>query len=261
MAKEYVQSSRSEMYASMNEWAKFMRRDDDSIFSALFHDQEIVNSTDVEEFVEATAKFFDLPIPDVYNSCETLAKVISHNNAQYEVHYDWKKLCDAGINNKDAFKLVLTHELCHHVFKSVRFGFCRNESWNQELMSDFVAGIRSKKHYIASGKYKYAIGTTKACPTHPPGYFRKGLFDLGRKTAERLEHNDFNIHDVTDAFCYIMEVNKKRLNEEWSHFVIHSDDPKPKTTPIEDLPDTNLIKIAVLKYRKEQAEQKQQNQK
>lgn len=253
-----------EMYDHINEWAKFMRRDDDSIFSALFHDKEDVSTDEVEKFVSDTAKFFDLPLPHVHNSCETLAKIVSYSDAKYAVFYDWEKLSKVGINNKAAFKLLLTHELCHHVFKKARFGFCRNESWNQELMSDFVAGIRSIMNFIPCGKYKYAIGTTKASLTHPPGYYRKGLFDLGRQSGEEWYKSgkSFNIHDVVDAFCEIMEVNKNNLNKVWMDFVKNSDfkEPKPKVTPVEDLPDNNLVKMYIMKKRKEEEERRKQQQ-
>lgn len=245
-----------ELYEHINTWAKFLRRDEDNIFNALFFDKEDVTEEDVACFVKEAAEFFDLPLPVVHDSCETMAKVISHNMADYEVFYNWKSLGQSGINNKDAFNLVMTHELCHHVFRSTRFFYCRNEQWNQELVCDFMVGVRAEAYGIATGKYKYVVGSTKACITHPPGYFRKAMVEFGRKAARKVidQGKKIKVFTLVDDFNEVMEVNCNQLNSDWQFFVRHSDDPKPVHKPkaIEDLPDTNLIKQAVLKYRQQE---------
>ena len=242
--------TQQELYAHMAEWQKFLRRDEDNIFNALFYDKEVIRPEEVDEFVHDTAMFFDMPVPQVYDSCETLAKEVSRSGSDYDIFYNEKLLRDAGINNRDAFKLMLTHEICHHTFRNVVFGLLNNEHWTQELVCDYVAGVRSVMCNINTGKYKYTVSVTESSLSHPPGWCRKPAFLRGREVIQALLKNgeSLRIKDVIDEFKDFVVRNRDVIEKEWERFVEHINDPKPvnEETRCEDLPDTNLIKKYML---------------
>ena len=245
-----TETTQQELYAHMAEWRKFLRRHEDNVFNGLFFDKEDITPEEVDKFVYDTAMFFDMPLPQVYDTCDTLAKEISRSGSDYDIFYNEKLLRDAGINNKDAFKLMLTHEVCHHTFRNVIFGLLNNEHWTKELVCDYMAGVRSLMDGFTTGKYKYTISTTKSSMSHPPGWCRKPAFLQGRQTIESLLGNGeyLRIRDVIDDFKDFIIRNKEVIENEWNRYVEHCNDPipAPKQTRIEDLPDTNLIKQYVL---------------
>lgn len=239
-----------ELYAHMAEWHRFQRRDTDNIFNALFYDKENLATDEIMEFVQGTARFFDMPLPQVYDGCETFAKAVSRSMADYDICYNEKLLDGIGINNRDAFKLLMTHEVSHHVFRNVVFGSLANERWTHELVCDYMAGVRSVMCSFATGKYKYAIGASKPSLTHPPGLYRKKAFLHGCKAVEELRKSCGGLQhtDVLDGFKEFIIQSRPMIDDEWYSFLEHVDGPVPAPveTGIEDLPDSNLLKQLVL---------------
>ena len=94
MATEMTQQ---ELYAHMAEWRKFLRRHEDNVFNGLFFDKEDITPEEVDKFVYDTAMFFDMPLPQVYDTCDTLAKEIGRSGSDYDIFYNEKLLRDAGI--------------------------------------------------------------------------------------------------------------------------------------------------------------------
>lgn len=246
---------KKQVYMDM-QWTKSLRRDEDNIFNALFLDKEAISDDEVEAFVLSTAKFFDIAVPEVFNFCKGLAEIKSKGDKDNKLFYNMRNLQEIGINNKDAFKLLLTHELCHLVFRNACFGCCLNESWNHEMMCDFVAGIRAELEDIASGKYKYAVHKTPPSITHPAGSFRKHMVEEGRSIAIRYKETGeaFNLYDIIDPFLSVMEKYAGQLNDEWQRFIISSDEPIKIATrrPVEELPESNLLRQAIERYRNNQ---------
>lgn len=238
--------TQQELYTQMAEWQKFIRRHEDNVFNGIFFDKEDIRPDEIDKFVYDTAMFFDMPLPQVYDRCETLAKEISRSGSDYDIFYNEKLLRETGINNKDAFKLMLTHEVSHHTFRNVIFGLLYNERWTHELLCDYMAGVRSYMSGFTTGKYKYTISTTKTCDTHPPGWCRKPAFLQGRKTIKALleDGGTFRSNDIVGGFKDFICRNKEVIETEWELYIEHIKDPKPvlKETRLEDLPDTNLIK-------------------
>lgn len=242
--------TRQKLFAKMSIWNKFIRRHEDNIFNALFFDKEDFCAEEIDGFVHDTAMFFDVTLPQVYDDCETLAKEISRSGSDYDIYYNERLLRDAGINNKDAFKLMLTHEVCHHVFRNVVFGLIENERWTHELICDYMAAVRAVMNGFATGKYLYTIRESKGSRSHPPGWIRKPAFVQGWKSVESLlnENVKFNVHHLIGNFKEFVMYNKDVIDNEWRNIDAHIDDPKPepKETRIEDLPDSNLIKRYVM---------------
>lgn len=242
--------SQQEHFDHMSKWQKYVRRHKDNVFNAIFFDKEDFSIEEIEGFVHDTAMYFDVPLPQVYDECETLAKEISRSGSDYEVYYNENLLRRAGINNKDAFKLMLTHEVCHHVFRNVAFGMLSNDSWTHELVCDYMAAVRSVMDGFATGKYLYTISNANGDQSHPPGWLRKQAFLHARQSVEFLisEQRKFNVHYLMSSFREFVKKNKDVLDDECNIILQHSEAPKTeaKDIRINDLPDSNLIKRYVL---------------
>lgn len=253
------------MNSSEAQWFyKFSRRHEANVFNALFKDKEPITEDDVDKRVKRAALFFDLPIPTILKSSDCLAKIAFTDQTELggEIRYDLKKLEEIGINNVDAFEALITHELSHQYLASYKFNFCRNKNWSMELACDYIVGVRCSANMIASGKYKYAVSQMKASESHPDGEYRLKAVKTGFDFAEWLIRRGKR----PTAEMALIGINKflceqsAQLNESFFRFMTTPPPPPPKERDIMDLPDNNLIKQYVLKWRAEQA-QKQNQQK
>lgn len=239
---------------------RFLRRHECNVFNALFYDKETITEEDIKVRVKRASEFFDLPIPTLINQCETLAKITYSNSAELgsEIQFDVKKLYDIGINNVDAFDAMLSHELSHQYLANQRFNFCQNPRWCIELACDFIVGVRCSVNMIASGKYKYAVSTMKASPSHPDGSFRLSAVKSGFDFAEWLfrKRRRPTANEAMVGVTRFLCSNSKALNESYCKFLTTPPTPPAKPRDIMDYPDNNLIKQAVLKYRAEQEKKK-----
>lgn len=240
---------------------KMLRRHECNIFNALFKDKEVITEDIIKERVAKASRFFDLPIPTLIDKCDTLAKIVFSDCSELgsEIRYDIKKLEEKGINNYDAFDAMLTHELSHQLLAGARFNFCLNASWCVELACDFITGARCSANHIASGKYKYAVSTMKASETHPDGEFRLKAVKSGFDFTEWLYRKDVrvSIKSIMLGVNQFLCLNSKALNEAFLKFLTTPTPLPSKPIDVMDLPDNNLIKQYVLKYREQQS--KKQN--
>lgn len=242
-------------YNSMNDWAKFMRRHSSNVFAAIFQDRETI--TDIPEIVQSIAQFFNIPEPKVIDTCQSMAQILTDENTQNcEVHYNMKLLMDNGINNHDAFVLCMVHELTHQYLSRERIGLFVNELWIQELAADMMTGIYSYLHHLATGKYKFTIGMQEASITHPDGHIRQIAVDFGRLYFERSgsTHKKIVASQVLNLLPLFVYSHYKELQESWKKVFAEIMNPtvKEDVKPIKiyDLPDTNLIKQALLRAQK-----------
>lgn len=235
---------------------RLLRRHECNVFNALFHDKETITEEDIRVRVRRASEFFDLPIPVMIDNCETLAKITYSNSSELgsEIQYDIKKLYDIGINNVDAFDAMLSHELSHQYLANQRFNFCQNPQWCVELACDFLTGVRCSANMIASGKYKYAVSTMKASPSHPDGSFRLKAVKSGFNFAEWLfrKRRRPTASEAMIGLTRFLCSNSKALNESYYKFLTTPPAPPVKPRDIMDYPDSNLLKQAVLRYRAEQ---------
>ncbi len=239
-----------------HEFYKILRRHECNPFNAHFYDKEPLTEDEIKKRVKRASDFFDLPIPTMVSQCETLAKITFSDSSELgsEIQYDVKKLYEIGINNLDAFDAMLTHELSHHFLATQKFNFCHNKQWCIELACDFIVGVRCSANMIASGKYKYAVSTMKTSATHPDGSFRLSAVKSGFDFAEWLfrKNRKPTAMNAMLGLTRFLIANSKALNKSYFKFLTTPPAPPEKPCDIMDLPDSNLIKQAVLKYRAEQ---------
>ena len=241
-------------------WVKFVRRHKASIIDALFLDKDYdIKEEDIKGTIKQVADFFELPLPVIRERAETIAEVMtSENAAECELYYNWREMEKSGINNREALKLAFLHELSHQYLYKTRFLLFENELWIQELAADLlVGGFSVLNGDVATGKYKYVVSTQKASLTHPDGKLREEIVVYGRiYTEQLLRQKRYNgIKDILTGLPAFVYSHYQELQESWDNISLEDtleEQKKPaEQTPIdyESLPDTNLLKQYWLKHK------------
>lgn len=235
------------------EWMKYSRRHEANVFNAIFYDKEDVTEDDIQRIIANVAAFFDLPQPEINSRCEAFAEVLLRDTTgECELSYNMEMLRKVGVNNRDAFTLCFVHEMAHQMLYKHRFMLFTSERWVQELAADLTAGLYAERHNLATGKFKYALSVQKHCITHPDGALRKEIVEHGRNYLERRRVDGEKMMNmvlrIMPSFVFL---HKKELKESWQQMLDELETPPPKAQHynIEDLPDSNLIKQAVMKYK------------
>lgn len=235
------------------QWMKYMRRHEANVFNAIFYDKEEVTEDDILRIIADVAAFFDLSIPVINGKCESFAEVLLGDKAEEcELSYNLEMLRNAGINNKDAFTLCFVHEMAHQMLYKHQFMLFCSERWVQELAADLTAGLYAERHLLATGKFKYALSRQDHSITHPDGELRKEIVECGRHHLERQMVDGEKMMDMVQQIMpSFVFIHKKELKQSWYQLLDESESPphEPKNYNIEDLPDSNLLKQAVMKYK------------
>ena len=240
-------------------WVKFVRRHKAGIIDALFLDKDYdIKEVDIKGTIKQVADFFELPVPVIKERAETIAEVVtSENAAECELYYNWRKMEKSGINNREALKLAFLHELSHQYLYKTRFLLFESELWIQELAADLlVGGFSVLNGDVATGKYKYVVSTQKASLTHPDGKLREKIVVYGREYVEQLlrQKRYSGIKDILTGLPAFVYSHYQELQESWEAISLEDmmkDEEKPVERPIdyESLPETNLLKQYWLKHK------------
>lgn len=253
-----------EVYEHMAELWKFQRRHECNLFEALFKDREDVTEEDIVAIVANVAEFFNMPTPEISSKCETFAEVLLGDNAdKCELSYNMEMLKKTGINNNDAFTLCFVHEMAHQMLFHYRFSLFCSERWILELAADMTAGLYAARHLLTTGKFKYALSRQKYSLTHPDGKLRKEIVECGRQNLERMRVDGNTIMDIVVRYMPIfVYTHYDTLESDYRKMAYELElpsPPPPQPVRIEDLPDSNLIKQAVMKHRKQKDKDNENN--
>ena len=252
-----------ETYKYISDWWAFVRRHKANIFEVFFMDKEHIKDEDVPIIVERIASFFLLPVPTILSQGESIAEVMVSDDANLcELSFNMEMMQKAGINNLDVLVLSLVHEMGHQYLRDRYFMLFDNELWIQELAADMIAGAFCERNDLASGKYKYVLEQLKPTMTHPDGKLRSAIVDYGREQARHLvKQQAFDSpDDILQFLPDFVYTHYRELQSAWSDVRLEDEmkgEVNEKRSPIniDALPDTNLIKQATLKYRKQKEEQ------
>ena len=208
-----------DMYEHMAAWHAFTRRHDANFFDVFFYDREKLTDEDVQSVIQSVSEFFQMPIPVVQGKCETIAKVMTCEDAsKCELYYNWQMMKQSGVNNKDSLTLVIVHEMSHQFLYHTRFMLFDNELWVQELAADMlVGGFSILGGDVGTGKYKYALKALQASLTHPEGKLRAKIVEYGRKYAWELitTHRYHGVKDLLKGLPAFVYGNYSELQESW----------------------------------------------
>lgn len=247
-------------------WVKFVRRHKAGIIDALFLDKDYdIKEEDIKGTIKQVADFFELPLPVIMEKAETMAEVMtSENAAECELYYNWQEMENSGINNREALKLAFLHELSHQYLYKTRFLLFENELWIQELAADLlVGGFSVLNGDVATGKYKYVVSTQKSSLTHPNGKLREEIVVYGRESTEQLlRQKRYNgIEDILTGLPAFVYTHYSELQESWDNISLEEaleEQQKPEehtSTDYESLPDTNLLKQYWLKHKNDKTKE------
>lgn len=241
-----------------NYWFIMVQRMHQTMWGINPHNTEWFDQRTVEASVKEIVSFFGLPMPKIQETGNTITKISTGDDGQEsEFLYNLKTMQDKGVNNLDALQLCIAHELCHQALRDTLFCIFPNELWIQELACDIAAGAYAEKYFLATNKYKWVINIKKATPTHPEGKLRELAVDYGRENFPKIAVNEDSplldrILSLVPPFVYehMMELAKSwKMVEELDWEKTFFNPPPPQPLDIDSLPDTNLIKQAVLKHR------------
>lgn len=238
-------------------WFTYLSRHHANIFDVFFKDKDNISDDDIVSTIKNVATFFGLPMPAISDKCSTIAEVMTGDNAsECELFYSKQMMENAGINNLDALRLSLVHELSHQVLYNTRFLLFENDLWVQELAADMMVGAFSAiGDDVATGKYKYVLRQLPASMTHPDGTLRAAIVEYGREYITRLrKQNQVNdIQEVLKGLPAFVYGHYQELQDSWNDVQLEEDqdDVPVETVPIdyESLPDTNIIKQYYLKHK------------
>lgn len=240
-------------------WVKFVRRHKAGVIDALFLDKDYdIKVEDIQTTIKQVADFFGLPVPVLRERAETIAEVItSEDAAECELYYNWQMMERSGVNNREALKLAFLHELGHQYLYKTRFLLFENELWIQELAADLlVGGFSVLNGDVATGKYKYVVSTQKASLTHPDGKLREEIVVYGRKYVEQLlrQKRCNGIKDVLTGLPAFVYAHYQELQGSWEAITLEDmmkeeEKPVERLIDYESLPDINLLKQYWLKHK------------
>ena len=248
-------------------WIKFARRHKANAIDVHCLDKEEITEDDIYETIKQVASFFELPIPIIKEKAETLAEIMTSENAEEtELFYNAQLMYKAGINNHDTLKLAFAHEIAHELLFDVRFMLFENELWIQELAADLlVAGFSRSNGDVATGKYKFILRELSANLTHPEGKLRAEIIEFGRNYYDDLRNQGrYNgIKDMLTGLPAFVYSHYKELRDAWDNISIKDAMKEPeqpsKSKPIdyESLPDSNLLKQYWLKHKDEKKKEEE----
>lgn len=253
-------------YEFMAVWQAFYRRHNANFFDVFFYDREKLTNEDVKRVIQKVADFFQLPAPVVQDKCETIAKVMTCEDAsECELYYNWQMMTRAGVNNKDSLTLVIVHEMSHQFLYHTRFVLFDNEMWIQELAADMlVGGFSILGGDVGTGKYKYAMETLPASLTHPEGKLRAKIVEYGRKYAWDLItiHKYHDVKDLLKGLPTFIYGHYSELQESWGKVGIEDIAETPiafgENVDVEALPNntygTRLLEDYIKRIKEKQNE-------
>lgn len=143
-----------------------------------------VSFFDCENAINETCQFFGIPAPvfieDMTNHPrgQTMFVNINGNHQSFAddvICYSMEQLKQLGVDSKDAFSLVMTHECAHRVLQNTILPGLNNGQWEQELCCDFFMGVRcglDKLKHEALDKVRKGLSQSPGARSHPTGKLR-----------------------------------------------------------------------------------------
>lgn len=105
-----------------------------------------------------------------------------------------KQLNRLGLNDKECFDLVMTHECAHRALQGLDTGYTPQQ---EELCCDFLSGVRASLNGMDLTKMEHSLENTSASSTHPDGADRVAAIEAGAKFANEYMENH---HGISPTF-------------------------------------------------------------
>ena len=152
-----------------------------------------VSPIDCEKGIESACEFFEIPLPaliaDMTENPQGQTMFVDFNPNSFcddVICYHLEQLKGLGVNSKDSFTLVMTHECAHRILQSTTLPGLDNGQWEEELCCDFFMGVRASIEKIdrkAFDSVRMGLSKGGGSSTHPSGILRDAAMTAGNMTG------------------------------------------------------------------------------
>ena len=150
-----------------------------SWFENMHHTYELTDE-DIVKSVQEASNFFNMDEPaEIHEGWTTgVLTGLSFTADDDILVFNREQLYDLGINDKETFDLVMTHEGAHRALQSIAE---ENDytSHQEELCCDYMAGVRAGLNGMDEGKMIASLENTPESATHPGGVARVHAVEAG----------------------------------------------------------------------------------
>ena len=130
-------------------------------------------------------------------------------------YFNRQQMQNLGINDKESFDLVMTHECTHRMLQAVSNDLPAHK---EELCCDYMSGVRSGLNHMDISRIKEALSEQPESASHPIGSLRVDAVVQGQHFAEQfMAENGYapTFEDCYEKFCETFPDN---------HFIDDHDD-------------------------------------
>ena len=177
-----------------------------------------VSPRDCEKVIESACDFFEIPLPnliaDMTENPQGQTMFVDFNPNSFcddVICYHLKELKALGVNSKDSFTLVMTHECAHRILQNTTLPGLDNGQWEEELCCDFFMGVRASLERIdrkAFDSVRTGLSRSDGSRTHPTGILRDAAMTAGTMAGnfDLIQNKKRTISEYLETF------NRWRLN-------------------------------------------------
>ncbi len=154
------------------------------------HNTFDLSEQDIIDSVQSASNFFNLGAPQ--NIREGWATGVLTDLPFTEkddvIIFNRQQLSDMGINDKESFTLVMSHEGAHRALQNLDEGFNFHQ---EELCCDYLAGVQAGLNDMDTSKMEASLQNTAKSTTHPAGNLRVSAIEMGVEYGHSYheEHN------------------------------------------------------------------------
>ena len=148
-----------------------------------------VSFFECENAINEVCNFFGIPAPafiqDLTDHPQGNTMFVDRNRLSYAddiICYSMEQLKALGVNSKDAFSLVMTHECTHRVLQNTNLPGLDHGQWEQELCCDYFMGVRAGLDKItveALQSVRNGLAQSEGSKSHPNGQLRYDVISYG----------------------------------------------------------------------------------
>ena len=183
-------------------------------------DNEIVQS------VQDASAFFNMEPPEIIREDWATGVMTGMPSTVQDdiLIFNRDEMHNMGINDKEGFDLIMTHEGAHRALQGKDLSFSEHQ---EELCCDYMAGVRAGLNHMDESKIVSALSDTIESTTHPDGALRAQAVEQGVVFAHEYmeKHNGTppSFSDCLEDF-ELSDVYIKTVIDEFK-------DPDPDTDP------------------------------
>lgn len=159
-----------------------------------------LSDNDIVQSVQDASTFFGMEPPEIIREDWTTGVLTGMPSTVQDdiLIFNRDQLHYMGIDDKEGFDLVMTHEGAHRALQGVDTGFSEHQ---EELCCDYMAGVRAGLNELDEEKLISALEDCDGCGSHPEGAMRAQAIEQGVAFA----HEYYEEHGTPPSFSDCLE--------------------------------------------------------